>query len=285
MRIEMMDHHLQRQLSHEGNRPFTVHSVFTHACNFLTEEGVWVTIVSQHRRLPPNGMRIDHNRDLRTQFKQGERVFLPVKDPEIRVMKLDVTSLSMKEKETRRNQSIKLEYMKACLDEKGMPESLVKRELPGGIEGSLRLLEQSLDKNSLEAVKKAAQGLIGFGSGLTPSMDDYLTGRILMWKAWSTNFPETAEEDYSRVIEEAGRGKTTAASEWMIRFAAEGRCSEEILCFIDCFFAKSSGREFEEAFHEVLQIGSTSGEDLMLGMVKEGTRLLKKVEGGSSKWD
>ncbi len=285
MKIELMDKNLYEKLINEKEGSLTVHSVFNQACNLYTPQGIWLTLVSKHRWLPPNGVKLNHSRDFRDCYRQDERIRFSFRDQKIKRLDLNLHSLKINQKESWNNKKLKLEYMKAYLELQGQSEAIGNLELPEGVEASFRSIDKALEENNLEKIKKAARGLIGFGSGLTPSMDDYLTGRILMWKIWTMQSATRGEEDYSRVIKEASEGRTTTASEWMIRFAAEGRCSEEIINFLHFYFSQSSGDEFEEAFREVLSIGSTSGEDLMYGMWSEGTRLLKKYEGGKSEWD
>ncbi len=285
MKIKLMDEKLYKYLINEKEESCRVHSVFIHACNLFTSRGLWLTLVSENRWLPPNGVKLNHNKDLRECFPQGEHIRFSIIDQKIKLLDLKLSTSNKKKKETRENKRVKLEYMKTYLALEGKGEAVGKAVLPGNIQASFRCLERALEENSLGKIQTAARGLIGFGSGLTPSMDDYLTGRILMWKAWMMHCSAPMEEDYSKVIEEAARGRTTIPSEWMIRFAGEGRCSEEILHFLHTFFRKSTGAAFDEAFREVLKIGSTSGEDLIYGMCSEGSRLLKRYEGGSSEWD
>lgn len=285
MEIELMDEKLYKKLMQQKDPSFVVHSVFQRACNLVTSEGLWTTLVSKNRWLPPNGMQLTHNRDLRDVFQQGEGISLSIQQQRVNRVRLDLSSLHKTEKESYKNLQVKLNYMKTYLEMNGKREALANTALPKTIHQSFQALEESLKENDLEKIRAAARGLIGFGRGLTPSADDYLTGRILMWKAWRIRYPVPAENDYSKVIQQASIGRTTTASEWMIRFAAEGRCSEEIVLFLHSYFSKSSGSAFGDAFREVLGIGSTSGEDLIYGMWSEGRRLLKKYEGGHSKWD
>lgn len=285
MKIELMDKNLYGQLINEKEGSFRVHSVFNQACNLYSLQGLWLTLVSKNRWLPPNGIKLNHSRDFRDCYRQDELIKFSIRDQEIKLLNLSLYSLEISQKENWKNKRLKLEYMKAYLDLEGKSETIENVDLPKGVKSSYHSLEKALEENNLEMIKMAARGLIGFGNGLTPSMDDYLTGRILMWKTWTMQPTTVKEEDYSWVIQEASKGRTTTASEWMVRFAAEGRCSEEIITFLHSYFSKSSGSVFEDALREVLEIGSTSGEDLIYGMWSEGRRLLKKYEGGNSEWD
>ncbi|NBG89257.1 DUF2877 domain-containing protein [Isachenkonia alkalipeptolytica] len=285
MKIKLMDKKLYEELTKEKEESFQVHSVFKEACNLYTPRGLWVTLVTENRYLPPNGIKLNHSRDLRECYRQGELIGFSFRDQKVERLNLSLHSQAFDQGESKKNKSLKLEFMKAYLDLKGEAEALGNRNLPEGVRASLQSLEKALAENHSEKIKKAAKGLIGFGHGLTPSMDDYLTGRILMWKTWRMQSPAVKEADYSLAIKEVSKGRTTTASEWLIHFAAEGRCSEEIMNFLHSYFSKSSGGDFEHAFKEVLRIGSTSGEDLMYGMWSEGERLFKKYEGGSSEWE
>lgn len=281
LKIETIDKSIADYFFSKTNSSFQIHSVFQSACNLFDDNGVWVTLVNQRRYLPPNGIRLFTNDDFRDIYKASKNIVLDYERHNIKVCDLSigsVISVNIPIEKIR----LKLEYIKAYLEYYGKEESLFKIKVPDKIEMFMVDLEKSINQNDINEIKRISENLIGFGKGLTPSMDDFLTGKILFWKAWKEYKPSFKNIDYSHTISCLSRTKTTLVSYYMMSFASEGRCSEELLDFMENLFTNVNGKDFENSLKEVIEIGSTSGEDLLFGIYSEGIRILSEYEGGNT---
>lgn len=129
------------------------------------------------------------------------------------------------------------------------------------------LAEVSLERNS-EGLKAASKGLIGLGLGLTPSGDDMLSGfMIARW--WITNsfgakLDQTKEENAS--IKGQMAEKTTLFSKQHLRYAAEGETNEAVESFLKSIL-RDKMKSVDSRINRVIEMGETSGADMMLGLL------------------
>jgi hypothetical protein len=118
---------------------------------------------------------------------------------------------------------------------------------------SLKVKEE---ERSLIAVQKS----IGFGPGLTPSTDDFLTGIICVLYISDLK----GEKQLLGKIKDICRGKTTKISEEMIHHACDGYVAESYKNFIDTIINDNKA-DLGQVIKQVMQMGSSSGTDFLSG--------------------
>lgn len=117
-----------------------------------------------------------------------------------------------------------------------------------------------------KSLDKSIEKLVGFGNGLTPTGDDFLTGFIISMTYIRGN--EHKHEELDRIKEVLKKNKlcTTDISKSMLKSAINGEARETILDFIQVLIM-SNEQEFRKKCENIFSIGSSSGIDLAVGVV------------------
>jgi len=132
----------------------------------------------------------------------------------------------------------------------------------------LVLLEEALYSGKEDELTGAVRGLIGLGLGLTPSSDDMLAGMVLLCVLSQVNGGrrQDACRLLAKVTAAAAPGRTTSLSAEYLRSAASGRGNERLTRL--CASVLTGERDaVERETMRVLEIGETSGTDMVLGIV------------------
>jgi hypothetical protein len=129
-------------------------------------------------------------------------------------------------------------------------------------------LEQAFQSEKESDLKNAVRGLIGFGPGLTPSSDDMLAGLVLFCVLYEKNCERA--KPVSKLIAQAimkeVQGRTTPLSEEYLKQASSGRGNEPIIRLCAALLTKGP-QQVERDTRGVLEIGETSGTDIILGII------------------
>ena len=131
--------------------------------------------------------------------------------------------------------------------------------------GALKRLHKSEKFLSADKPEEAAKNLaevIGLGTGLTPSGDDFLCGVLSVLQsteAAKSTFHSTLEKSIQQNVY-----RTNDISGEFLRAASNGRYSEPV---VNLFTAASSGEsDLQKYTEEFLKIGHSSGIDTLCGM-------------------
>lgn len=283
MKIDAMDKSLYQQCMTKKRMGFRVHSVFESAINLISQEGIWATVVSKGRWLPPNGFRVRGFPELKKSLENQDNFWIDESILPDNFIDLHIHSITgnIGQRESMEILEKKVEYLQEFLNVFGK-EGFMRTQLPEKIQLSLTAFDQGLENQNEQKIKQSLQGLIGFGKGLTPSMDDYLAARTLVWKIWKQIHPTKETIQFGDLIVDEAAQKTTVVSEHMLAFANQGKCSEDLLRLFRMMFLSSKGPEYEDAIKEVMEIGCSSGEDWIYGMIHETQRLLVNRKGGNN---
>lgn len=126
------------------------------------------------------------------------------------------------------------------------------------------LLLEALRRDHPDRARLHAKSMIGLGPGLTPSGDDFLVGLLAVLhlggnpcRAWLAPVANAVMET---------RQSTNAISFAALSQAAGGRVRESIATLIDCMMYGTPESLVGPA-HRVLAIGSTSGTDILAGIL------------------
>lgn len=119
----------------------------------------------------------------------------------------------------------------------------------------------ALADRDVEAAVEPAVGLIGLGTGLTPSGDDYLVGLLAGLEASG----DRSWAPLARAIATAAPSRTTAIGAAMLGHAARGEYTERLH---DVLIALADGRSrgLAAAVGRAMAYGATSGADTLVGV-------------------
>lgn len=252
----------------------TVHSVFEHSVNvFLGEGRPFLVIHSFAGMIPPGSFYIE---DLDTgHVKAGMEVgadggSIHIGESCIRILKecryFD-SSLPALEKNR-----FFLEPYREMIDEKRktqqVPETMA-REICRRLHEGAGCFFEALERRDLPAMETAAGRCIGLGTGLTPSGDDLLSGILAVLKCFD---PAGFQLAVKAVLPELH--KTNDISRSYLLWACGGYGSDVVIHTIEGFMNEAQN----EAAAKLLQLGHTSGADILDGLVMAAEYLQEQVK-------
>jgi hypothetical protein len=137
------------------------------------------------------------------------------------------------------------------------------------------LLRWSLSRGDCDAAVRHARSLLGLGPGLTPSGDDFLVGLFAVLNVARSPAPEW--RSLGKHTLDGADALTNAISLAALREAADGRVRESMVELLrQMMLGTSAGIAAPMA--RVLAIGSTSGADIVAGMVSGIELLLERAQ-------
>lgn len=117
-------------------------------------------------------------------------------------------------------------------------------------------------QDNWQEIQTQIQRILGLGLGLTPSGDDFLTGILLVFceKTNHTNrWQQIITDEWYR---------TNRISQHQLYFALSGRGKRSLLQVVQGIGeSKGSDADFRQAMAQTFAIGSTSGHDLLWGVL------------------
>lgn len=132
-------------------------------------------------------------------------------------------------------------------------------------------LTDAIMNENWESVRKHGRRLIGLGIGLTPTGDDYLTGLLLALPLKHKLRETIIEAIFDEVLEKSVLHATNLLSQHQLYFALHGEAKPSLLSLIQAFRTPEVGNHSSASIQllveEVLSIGSTSGYDLLTGVL------------------
>ena len=132
-----------------------------------------------------------------------------------------------------------------------------------------------------ERVRKHGRRLIGLGLGLTPTGDDYLTGLLLALQLNHKLRETIIEAIFDALLDKSILHATNLLSQQQIYFALHGEAKPSLLSLIQVCQTPEVGNlssaSIQLLVEEVLSIGSTSGYDLLTGVLA-GLHIMERME-------
>lgn len=121
----------------------------------------------------------------------------------------------------------------------------------------------------LKPVRSDLHSLIGLGQGLTPSGDDFIGGLLFaQWYLYKA-YPETITWDQRAVDDliEYARTRTNVISHAILRDHASGKGAEPLHNLVTALLQGKAPDELAAHIRALLAIGSTSGWDMLVGVM------------------
>ena len=120
--------------------------------------------------------------------------------------------------------------------------------------------QTGIENNPMEAGDKFLLSFLGWGKGLTPAGDDFISGYLLV-----RSYQQSEKVGNVEQLIELAYQKTTSLSANLIACAAQGAADERLLNMLR-FLATGEG-DLEEIREELLSYGSSSGIDSLAGVL------------------
>ena len=121
--------------------------------------------------------------------------------------------------------------------------------------------------------------LIGFGIGLTPSMDDFISGLMVSLVYLTKFYGFETSEAYklnSEIIRLGLEGTTRVSSE-MLMFSSLGKSSQLVKSLILTLLCETEDYRTLQKVKDAIDVGETSGTDTIFG-IYVGFKIINNVK-------
>lgn len=270
-----------------------IHSIFESTVNLLSEDNKFIPIVIHNKPMSPFSIRLERNLNLKRlglsigqEFiidKQGLKSGNLIIDFKDIILWDNKICLNFK-KDSLENIIAKVYRIKNYIIEKGNKDGIYElmqfipfdlyKETGHIIDSNEKFIEDRFKKfvnafinNHEDIIEEYSKKIIGFGPGLTPSMDDFLTG--LMYS--SLYFTHYFNLDINRIykinshIVHNIENKTTRVSEEMLKQASIGQVNEDLRKLIISILSENNSN-LEVLLGRVIDFGHSSGTDILCGV-------------------
>lgn len=284
-----------------GERYAKIHSVFKSTINILSDDGRFIPVVISEKPMSPNSIRLGKGfnfDDLNISI--GEVVLLKegsITNENIQIIYRDAQLWDDRIKlvttiDSYDNIIKKLGKVKIFILNKGNKNGIFK--LLKYISKDFRELNNKEESNQQETNDKAelfikerfisfiedfkqydieniniqSKKIIGFGPGLTPSMDDFLSGMMIANLYISHAIELDIEMAYNlntKIVEDI-ENKTTLVSEEMLKQSSIGQINEDIRGLMISIISRFEDNELEVLMEKVIDFGHSSGTDILCGI-------------------
>jgi hypothetical protein len=143
----------------------------------------------------------------------------------------------------------------------GMLAAIVERARP-----SVRALATACAANRAADAHAPAVALLGLGSGLTPSGDDFVGG-LFFARSWLATTNDADAEGWraaAAVVRDAARARTHAISQALLGDLLEGTSHAPLHALVE---ALATGADPRPAARALVRLGHSSGWDILAGLL------------------
>lgn len=275
------------------DRKAEIHSIFKSTVNILSEDGKFIPIVINDKPMSPFSIKLGIITDFKEMDIQiGEKIILTkdyLKGEQITIFYADSAiwedSINLIQNTvTLENIKLKLSIIKDYIKEKGNKDGIFKLmqfipyDLYEGKEDDLdssqlfikdRFIKfvKAFTNDDIEEINSLSKKIIGFGPGLTPSMDDFLSGMMISKLYISHCLKFNIERAYKinhQIVNDI-ENKTTRVSEEMLKQSSIGETNEDIRnLMINVISTNNNG--LRDLLDRVIQFGHSSGTDILCGI-------------------
>lgn len=299
MKATQICQYLNNSILSGGIAEGKVHSVFQHACNIEAGQ-YFITLLGSKKPMAPMSVRITdlneggvdfvkleitqnlsvsfYKDSLRSNhiciFCPGKKIYINTADASLWSPDIDCTGMPVSESVLPGNLKVFRKVLENCGNFGGAGQ-LFGRPGENTADGHFRFIKpgslrfmEALKGADPVAVSRDAKTIIGFGPGLTPSMDDFLCGVMIALKYLGEffGFDTGLTAKMNGKIIGGNLDRTTRVSAEMLKHAAEGRASEPVKELMRALLYQKDHEAIKKAASAALDMGETSGTDLLLGI-------------------
>jgi len=119
-----------------------------------------------------------------------------------------------------------------------------------------------------EGITEIAESIIGFGPGLTPAMDDFISGLMTSFIYLGNYYKLDISKiyEFNRKIISKSLNKTTRVSSEMLKHASMGKTNQGVRELMEDLFIPHNGENIMKALLNIIGYGETSGTDTIFGI-------------------
>lgn len=279
----------------KGEQLGQVHSIFENTINIVSQDGRFIPIYTYDKPMSPNSIRLKKGYNFQgLNISMGEKavftkgallsknLYINYKDSIIWDNRIKLTFLldeyySVLEK-TRE--------VKDFIVEKGNKSGIfpLMQFLPGNLfnlekvdlenKGQLFIKDRFIkflkyfQNEKEDKINELSKKIIGFGTGLTPSMDDFLSGLMIanLYVSYLLNLDMELAYRINKEIVKDIDNMTTRVSEEMLKSSARGQGNQDVRDLMEFIIGISKGAEIKDIMTKVIDFGHSSGTDILCGL-------------------
>lgn len=289
----------------EKERKGEIHSIFKSTINIISEDGKFIPIVINSKPISPNSIKIDRVLDFKKykveigekiiftkNYLKGENITIFYDHAEIWDNSINLVYNC----DSLENVKLKLNIIKEYVRERGNKDGIfhLMQFIPFDLyEKKNHILDSSqlfikerferfieiFTNNNLEQISNLSKKIIGFGPGLTPSMDDFLSGLMISNLYISHYLKFNIEQVYKinhQIVNDI-ENKTTRVSEEMLKQSSIGESNEDLKNLMISIIS-TANNELEDILERVINFGHSSGTDILCGIYIGSCILIERYE-------
>ncbi len=302
--------HISRDLYdwiHNQEQDGEIHSIFKSSINIINDEGKLIPILVASKPMTPfsiklkNGLNFEH-----LNIAIGEKGIFTKDSFESKNINISYDkSITWDNRinlianmDTYENIELKLSLIKEFIGDMGNQNGIYKlmQFIPGDIFGvkEVDIVDQSqlfikerfinfidgFTSHDIEMINTFSKKVIGFGPGLTPSMDDFLSGMMIA-NLYISHYLHLNIEDAYKLNAEMVKdidNMTTLVSEDMLKSASVGEANEDIRNLMISLIGTSKDKNLYDLLVRVISFGHSSGTDILCGIYTGSYIILKDNE-------
>ncbi|MCF0148710.1 MAG: DUF2877 domain-containing protein [Clostridium sp.] len=117
-------------------------------------------------------------------------------------------------------------------------------------------------------IQKYGEKIIGFGFGLTPSIDDFISGVMIstIYLSYYYNLDIKKIYEFNNKLIEKSINKTTKVSSEMLKHSAKGSINIGIKQLMTTLLTEEDNERLTNDLKQVISFGETSGSDIAFGL-------------------
>lgn len=290
----------------------TIHSIFKNTINILGEDNRLISVITGNKPMCPNGIKVDtlHLFDARNinlgeegRFTKNNFISKHLNIYYGNCILWDKRIHFSYEKDNLKNLLLKLQLMGKFILYHGNKNGIltIVQSLKGQLDYADdifnenyilgkqelfikdRFLEfiKSFQDSNIDVINIKAKRIIGFGQGLTPAMDDFISGMMIANIYIAHFLGLNIEKTYSfnsEIIKDIEE-RTTLVSQDMLKSSSIGEANEDIKELMMNLVGTSTVQEIYRLFNRVAELGHSSGTDILCGIYIGSYILIKNKEG------
>ena len=274
-------------------RKAEIHSIFKSTINIISEDGKFIPIVINNKPMSPFSIKLDKILDFneiniaigekiifKDKYLQGENIRIKYDQAKLWDNKVDLKNKI----DSLINVIIKLDRVKEYILSEGNKDGIyglmqfipydLCEEVKNNLDPTHLFIKErfikfinAFEHSNLEDINELSRKIIGFGPGLTPSMDDFISG-IMIANIYVTHMLNSNIENSYKLNAEIVRdieNKTTRVSEEMLKQASIGESNEDIRSLIISIVNKDN-HSLDQLLKRVISFGHSSGTDILCGI-------------------
>lgn len=285
---------LKRKLN-SNNLTGIVHSIFENALNIITNDNSFITLITIDKPMAPQAIKLkttsfldyELEKDMKISL-QNDYVWLEDLNIKITIDNIhlwDPSPIFLYIRDKEEDILIKLSIMEKYLLSKNFSPYFFKilnqqykgfesfsntinndEEFAFINERFLRFMKAFTKEE--ESIIDLAKCIIGYGQGLTPSMDDFICGLMISNIYLSHYFYRESVNSlrFNSLIIKDIDNRTTRVSEEMLKLSSKGYVNEDIRNLIISLISKTNTWDFERNLKKVADFGFSSGTDIISGI-------------------